>query len=238
MRDVRAWLWRLLVFELCRGRACGRRVRARAELAWALLAGASRRRDRRPRAGRHAGRLRRGLARVPQAALQGPVVALQNQDTLIRVYPDRFWNWTGLVMGVLVLVQAVVAIVVGEAIRRAGRTRVRERIATSTAFSRCSQRGGRRERSTRTGATSWPCRRSSTVRSRARRPTIWSGTLRASRGRARRRPTVARRIAAARTFYRHLQLLGQRQDNPAADVPLPGARVGCRRRFRPARRSG
>jgi integrase/recombinase XerD len=32
--------------------------------------------------------------------------------------------------------------------------------------------------------------------------------------------TVARRIAAARSFYRHLQLLGQRQDNPAADVPL------------------
>ena len=32
--------------------------------------------------------------------------------------------------------------------------------------------------------------------------------------------TVARRVAAARTFYRHLQLLGQRQDNPAAAVPL------------------
>jgi len=32
--------------------------------------------------------------------------------------------------------------------------------------------------------------------------------------------TVARRVAAARTFYRHLQLLGQRQDNPAADIAL------------------
>jgi len=32
--------------------------------------------------------------------------------------------------------------------------------------------------------------------------------------------TVARRVAAARTFYRHLQLLGRRQDNPAADIAL------------------
>ena len=33
--------------------------------------------------------------------------------------------------------------------------------------------------------------------------------------------TIARRIAAARTFFRHLQLLGARDDNPAADVALP-----------------
>jgi integrase/recombinase XerD len=33
--------------------------------------------------------------------------------------------------------------------------------------------------------------------------------------------TIARRIAAARSFYRHLVLLGRRDDNPAAAVPLP-----------------
>jgi integrase/recombinase XerD len=33
--------------------------------------------------------------------------------------------------------------------------------------------------------------------------------------------TVARRIAAARTFFRHLVLLGERADNPAADLELP-----------------
>jgi integrase/recombinase XerD len=33
--------------------------------------------------------------------------------------------------------------------------------------------------------------------------------------------TIARRTAAARSFYRHLQLLGTRQDNPAAAIALP-----------------
>jgi integrase/recombinase XerD len=33
--------------------------------------------------------------------------------------------------------------------------------------------------------------------------------------------TLARRTAAARTFFRHLQLIGARDDNPAADVALP-----------------
>jgi integrase/recombinase XerD len=33
--------------------------------------------------------------------------------------------------------------------------------------------------------------------------------------------TIARRAAAARSFFRHLQLLGVRPDNPAADVDLP-----------------
>ena len=36
--------------------------------------------------------------------------------------------------------------------------------------------------------------------------------------------TVARRAAAARTFFRHLTLLGVRADNPAADVDLPKRR--------------
>ena len=33
--------------------------------------------------------------------------------------------------------------------------------------------------------------------------------------------TIARRAAAARSFFRHLQLLGVRADNPAADLALP-----------------
>ncbi|HEY5295825.1 MAG TPA: site-specific integrase, partial [Gaiellaceae bacterium] len=33
--------------------------------------------------------------------------------------------------------------------------------------------------------------------------------------------TIARRTAAARSFFRHQQLLGARDDNPAAAVQLP-----------------
>jgi integrase/recombinase XerD len=33
--------------------------------------------------------------------------------------------------------------------------------------------------------------------------------------------TLARRTAAARTFFRHLQLIGAREDNPAAEISLP-----------------
>ena len=33
--------------------------------------------------------------------------------------------------------------------------------------------------------------------------------------------TIARRTAAARSFYKHLQLIGRRSDNPAAAVSLP-----------------
>jgi integrase/recombinase XerD len=33
--------------------------------------------------------------------------------------------------------------------------------------------------------------------------------------------TIARRTAAARTFFRHLQLVGAREDNPAAELTLP-----------------
>jgi integrase/recombinase XerD len=33
--------------------------------------------------------------------------------------------------------------------------------------------------------------------------------------------TAARRIAASRTFFRHLQLIGARDDNPAAEIALP-----------------
>ena len=47
---------------------------------------------------------------------------------------------------------------------------------------------------------------------------LWIAGLRA-RGLA--PSTVGRRIAAARTFFRHLVLLGQREDNPAAELDLP-----------------
>ncbi len=49
----------------------------------------------------------------------------------------------------------------------------------------------------------------------------WLADLRA-RGQA--PSSVARRAAAARTFYRHLVALGQRPDNPAAEVDLPRRR--------------
>jgi site-specific recombinase XerD len=44
------------------------------------------------------------------------------------------------------------------------------------------------------------------------------------RGRGLAPSTVSRRAAAARTFFRHLMLLGVRQDNPAAAVDLPRRR--------------
>jgi integrase/recombinase XerD len=47
---------------------------------------------------------------------------------------------------------------------------------------------------------------------------LWIAGLRA-RGLA--PSTVGRRIAAARTFFRHLVLLGVREDNPAAELDLP-----------------
>jgi integrase/recombinase XerD len=46
--------------------------------------------------------------------------------------------------------------------------------------------------------------------------------------------TVARRLAAARTFYRHLMLLGVRTDNPAAAVELPRRRRRLPRTLSPA----
>ncbi len=41
------------------------------------------------------------------------------------------------------------------------------------------------------------------------------------RGRGQAPSTISRRAAAARTFFRHLMLIGARPDNPAADVDLP-----------------
>jgi integrase/recombinase XerD len=46
--------------------------------------------------------------------------------------------------------------------------------------------------------------------------------------------SIARKAAAARTFFRHLALLGLRTDNPAADVPLPRRRRRLPRSLTPA----
>src|SRR5215207_4753939 len=47
--------------------------------------------------------------------------------------------------------------------------------------------------------------------------------------------TLARRAAAARAFYRHLQLLGARSDNPAADLDLPRRRRKLPRTLSPGK---
>jgi integrase/recombinase XerD len=58
----------------------------------------------------------------------------------------------------------------------------------------------------------------------------WLADLRA-RGQA--PSSIARRAAAGRAFYRHLVLLGQREDNPAADVELPRRRPRLPRTLSP-----
>jgi integrase/recombinase XerD len=45
--------------------------------------------------------------------------------------------------------------------------------------------------------------------------------------------SVARRAAAARSFFRHLVLIGARDENPAADVPLPRRRARLPRALSP-----
>ena len=125
MRDVRAWLWRLLVFELVVVAVLAvAAVSARRELAQVLLAGGV--------ATIAIGVLALGAMLVDfddvllgfhKLLFEGQSWHFSNEDTLIRVYPERFWNWTGIAMGVLVVAQAVVAIATGEAIRRAGRSR-------------------------------------------------------------------------------------------------------------------
>jgi integrase/recombinase XerD len=58
----------------------------------------------------------------------------------------------------------------------------------------------------------------------------WLSDLRA-RGQA--PSSVARRAAAARAFYRHLVLLGLREDNPAAEIALPRRRARLPRTLSP-----
>jgi integrase/recombinase XerD len=60
------------------------------------------------------------------------------------------------------------------------------------------------------------------------------GWLADLRGRGQAPSSVARRAAAARAFYRHLVLLGTREDNPAAEVALPRRRPRLPRTLSPA----
>ncbi len=46
--------------------------------------------------------------------------------------------------------------------------------------------------------------------------------------------SIARKASAARSFYRHLVLLGTRHDNPAADIPLPRRRTKLPRSLTPS----
>jgi integrase/recombinase XerD len=53
------------------------------------------------------------------------------------------------------------------------------------------------------------------------------------RGRGQASSSVARRAAAARSFYNHLVLLGRREDNPAAELDLPRRRTRLPRTLSP-----
>ena len=50
--------------------------------------------------------------------------------------------------------------------------------------------------------------------------------------------TLARRLAALRSFYRHELLIGERSDNPAAEVPSPRRTRRLPRTLSPGRQSG
>jgi len=53
------------------------------------------------------------------------------------------------------------------------------------------------------------------------------------RGRGQASSSIARRAAAARSFYNHLVLLGRREDNPAAELDLPRRRTRLPRTLSP-----
>ncbi|HEY3184428.1 MAG TPA: DUF1461 domain-containing protein [Gaiellaceae bacterium] len=123
MRDVRSWLRRLHLLQVLVAGALGALAwRARLVLACALRAGA----------------VATGfvaVAALTAMAFDFDVVLLAfhkllfagdswhfaDEDTLIRVYPEQFWNWTGIAIGLLVAVQAAVAFAAGEAIARRSR---------------------------------------------------------------------------------------------------------------------
>ena len=52
------------------------------------------------------------------------------------------------------------------------------------------------------------------------------------------RPATVARRSAVRTYFRHLVLIGMRDENPAASLKLPAARGGCRARCPRRRPSG
>src|SRR5262249_48097150 len=96
-------------------------------------------------------------------------------------------------------------------------------IVTWSRSSPSSLRAAPRGRSMRTGAIWRGLPPSSAGRPRRRRSRVeeverYTAALRAEGLSA---ATIARRTASARTFFRHLQLIGARDDNPAAAVALP-----------------
>ena len=107
-------------------------------------------------------------------------------------------------------------------------------IPRSKAFSRCSRRGGRRRRSTRTGATSKRWRSGSTGPS-ARSPRSSSSSTSQSSARPgsrRQRLRDGSRPSAPSSATR--LLLGTRSDNPAAELDLPRRRRTLPRTLSPA----
>ena len=68
-----------------------------------------------------------------------------------------------------------------------------------------------------------------------RRPTSSSAISAQSREAGLAPATIARRAAAPRAFFRHLQLVGRSDENPAADArPPPAARAACPKTLSPA----
>jgi integral membrane protein (TIGR01906 family) len=127
MQDVRTWLRRLLAVELvvltalvALGVADRRRLGA--TLRWGGLA-----------------TLAVGAVALVAMALdfddvllgfhhllfEGNTWHFADRATLIRVYPERFWNWTGIAIGGLVVAQALVGVAVGKAIVRGSRNGAR-----------------------------------------------------------------------------------------------------------------
>ena len=94
-------------------------------------------------------------------------------------------------------------------------------ILTSSASCCSSPRGARRAPSRRTAATSPASQPGAAPGARdmsAEELERWVATLRADGLAA---STIARRTAAVRAFFKHLQLLGARDDNPAASLSPP-----------------
>jgi integral membrane protein (TIGR01906 family) len=123
MRDVRAWLKRLHELQVLVACALAALTwRGRSLLVDALRAGA-------------AATSVVAVAAVAAMAFDFDVVLLgfhkllfagdswhfADEDTLIRVYPERFWNWTGIAIGLLVALQGAASLAAGEAIARRSR---------------------------------------------------------------------------------------------------------------------
>ncbi len=64
-------------------------------------------------------------------------------------------------------------------------------------------------------------------------PDAVQGWLAGLRGRGLSPSSIARKASAVRTFFRHLVMLGVREDNPAADIPLPRRRETLPRSLTP-----